>query len=126
MLVGFVWFGLARYLLGLFGFWFERSVGLPREMHIYPLGEAVMAVWTCLQMPVQSIKLLMGTSQTRTSSANHHCNGRCNTPLRKCPFELNQVFADGTSLLVKSSTGSSQGIWIKLDLRWLFHNFMQI
>ena len=39
MLVGFVWFGLARYLLGLFGFWFERSVGLPREMHIYPLGE---------------------------------------------------------------------------------------
>ena len=87
MLVGFVWFGLARYLLGLFGFWFERSVGLPREMHIYPLGEAMMAVWTCLQMPVQSIKLLMGTSQTRTSSANHHCNGRCNTPLRKCPFE---------------------------------------
>ena len=68
-----VWLGWARCWLSLFGFWFERSVGLPREMHIYPLGEAVMAVWTCLQMPVQSIKLLMGTSQTRTSSANHHC-----------------------------------------------------
>ena len=55
MLVGFVWFGLARYLLGLFGFWFERSVGLPREMHIYPLGGAVFfglawlgVGWVCL------------------------------------------------------------------------------